>query len=654
MYSFIWLFCLVVGAYSAVAQPASEIQRESQRLKGYLTDLNLAVQDIHYNNYEQVVYQKVCPYMDKLQRMEQQQKVPPPTRQKILESVVRIYGKAFDFSQEHYLMYCLYNYYKSKKPPVEILKISQRVLSVAKQKQFQSMWQICDKEDREGNGDKPIVSANKTPDKRFYLLSKADYESMSPALRLSYIQKTKKAFLDFELSQTDSWQVSSLEKEADFKDFLFDLFLVSALAQSKGRCLIGGKMRPLVYSKRLNRTVCPVYGNNCGGSKNNFQCGVVFSSACIPINPVRSVSERCFQASKNKSLSPKDYAKHKSYVDNVINQYCVGRRAKRAGCMYFMNKIKQINSSFITALPVSQPAPAKSQAEAKTEANAVCEGDCEKKNSGVTDIVKAIDSVQTEEEDVAQHFSDVIFDNAKCKCGGNNGCKRGCLPKDQISNNQSPPIVPCKGEKKPYKSTGNCMRHVTGAIMSVIRQKLAVYCNEDPQNAKKDYNQCMKDFNFPSKKNNICRNGFVFPSALCALNLDGQSKGDFRQIKNRKVRRDCKKWDKLNQSLTSFPIKQDDGTVKQVPLFKKVPLENSDFQKDPSQIPEGAIVVMQSPTRHGHVEIKTNKNECGRDQNQACFCSDFCRSRSQYNAPFKVQAVFQWNPEIVKYAKQRK
>ena len=645
MYSFIWLFCLFAGAYSALAQPASG----SSRLNVYLTDLNLAVQNIQENNYEQVVYQKVCPYMNKLQLLEQQQKIHPQIRQKFLELVVNVYGRAFDFSQEHYLMYCLYNYYKSSKPPEDILRISQQILSHKKQTQFISMWKICDKEEKQGNGDNHTVSAKNTSNKNSYLLSKEDYANISPDFRLSYIQKIKKAFLDFELNQT-ARQVVSFEKRANFKAFLFDFFVVSALAQSQ--CLIGGKMRPLVYSKRLRRTVCPVYGNSCGGSKNNFQCGVVFSSACIPINPVRSVSERCYKASQNEPLSLKNYAKYKSYFDNVINNYCVGRKAKRAGCIYFMNKINQINSSFTKTSPVKKPSSAKTQVEAKTSADAVCTKDCEKKNSDVTDIAKAIQTVQT--EDITQHFSDTIFDNAKCKCGGNNGCKRGCQPKDQISKDQSPPIVPCKGEKTPYKSTGNCMRHVTGAIMSVIRQKLAVYCNEEAQNAQKDYYQCMKDFNFPSRKNNICRNGFVFPSALCALNLDGKSAGDFQKITNSKVRKNCKTWDKLNQSLTTFPVKQDDGTVKQIPLFKKVPLENSGFQKDPSKIPNGAIVVMQSPTKHGHVEIKTNRNKCGIDQKQACFCSDFCRSRSQYNAPFKVQAVFQWNPEIVQYAKQSK
>ena len=670
-----FLCCFAISGHLCFAQKTAT----QNSLHFYLTDLISAGSDIQNHNYEEVIYQKVCPYMDGLHSMELNQTgsahpargaVSIATRQKLLEEVVQVYGRVFDFSDEHYLMYCIYNYYKSKKTGNEIFKITQQVLSNKKQKQFKGMWEICDREEKTGNGDNPQISAKNPPIDHPYLLPTENYKNMSSSLRLSYIKKIKKAFLQLELNQTGSRQAKSSQMEnliAFLK--LSSFFIEPSFAQFQGRCLIGGNMRPLTYSKRLKRKVCPIYGNSCGGSKNNFKCGPIFNNKCIPINPVRSMSQRCYQASQKEPVNPEDYKEYKSFADNVIKQYCIGRRAKRAGCINFINRIKQINNSTVKAIspkpvakplakPLAKPSSAKETANTKTEADVVCTGDCPqpKKKSIIENIVQAIQNAQTQddsEKDIARHFADIISDTATCKCGSNDACKRGCQPKGTISKNQSPPVVQCRGRKKESKSTGNCMRHVTGSIMSTIHQKLAIYCDEAPQTSK-DYSQCVRDFRFPSRKNNICRNSFVFPSALCALNLDGNSSGDFQKIQNKKVRKECKKWDKLNRSLTTFPIKQDDGTVRHVPLFKKIPLEGQDFQSNPDKIPQGAIVVMQSPSKHGHAEIRTSKNNCGKDKNQACFCSDFCRGRAKYNATFKIQAVFQWNPEIIAYAKQRK
>ena len=595
---------MVLGGYSSLAQSA----KANDRLQFYLTDLRSATAQIHYHNYEEVVYQKVCPYMENLHSMERAQKINPSLRQKILNEVVRIYDKAFDFSGEHYLMYCIYNYYKSTNKANEIFQITQRFLSPKKQKKFKRMWKICDQEEREGNGDShPTVSAKKSLNKHSYLLPKEDYKNLTLAFRLNYIKKIKRAFLKFEVDT----RKSALEHKTAS---LLNFFIARSLASSQGQCLIGGKMRSLVYSQRLRRTVCPVYGNSCDGSKNNFQCGPVFSSKCIPINPVRSISERCYKSSQNEPLPLKNYEKYKSDFDNTIKQYCRGKRAKRVGCIYVTNRIKQINRLMVKTPSSSVKQPSSffkdKKPQANTEAQAVCTENCEKKNSDIADIDKALKSAR-DQEDIVQFFSDTVFDNAKCTCDGNNACKRGCQTK--VARNQSPPVVKCKGPRRdPSESTGKCMRYVTGAIMSVVRQKLAIYCNENSQNTKKDYNQCMQDFRFPSPKNNICRNGFVFPSGLCALNLDGKSAGDFQNIKDSEVREECEMWDQLNQSLVTFPVKQANGDVKQVPLFKKMDLKkNQEFQKDPSKIPEGAIVVMKSKSRHGHAEIKTSKNNCG-------------------------------------------
>ena len=59
----------------------------------------------------------------------------------------------------------------------------------------------------------------------------------------------------------------------------------------------------------------------------------------------------------------------------------------------------------------------------------------------------------------------------------------------------------------------------------------------------------------------------------------------------------------------------------------------------------------QSP--YGHVEIKTNKKTCGKDKDEACFCSDFCESRTGENAyetaGYKVQKAFVLDDEVLKH-----
>jgi len=130
------------------------------------------------------------------------------------------------------------------------------------------------------------------------------------------------------------------------------------------------------------------------------------------------------------------------------------------------------------------------------------------------------------------------------------------------------------------------------------------------------------------------------------LNLDEQSARVYNAIPHKGLRSKCKNWDRYNQSLLHVNHLLYEGI--KVPLFKKIPpAENKVFQKDPRKIPEGAIIITKSHLKHGHVEVKTNRNVCGKNKTQTCFCSDYCRERLKYEWP--VLAVFEWSPEFIRY-----
>ena len=82
------------------------------------------------------------------------------------------------------------------------------------------------------------------------------------------------------------------------------------------------------------------------------------------------------------------------------------------------------------------------------------------------------------------------------------------------------------------------------------------------------------------------------------------------KCKHYDVKKGCKAWESSNQDLITFPILYNEGKgIKEVPLFTKIPLKK--IGDDPSNIPDGAIVVMKSKSKHGHIEIKTDKKDCG-------------------------------------------
>ena len=677
----LWLVYPSLG-HSAPAPSSPEVSKKlsinlavksSAGISFYLKELQKARQNIRYENYEQVVYQKICPYLKDIKSMElKNQELDQNTRIKIVTEAVKIYNKALDFSEEHYLMYCLYNYYENAHSD-EVFRISKKFLPLKKQKQFKDMWALCDRETKEGNGDQ----VNTPLEQPYLLLPEENYKAMSEGLQLSYIKKVKKAFFNLENTATNP-VLSAEQKTGSFLKFLNFFFIKYSQAdlgvELKDKCLIGGQIRDRIYSHKLRRTVCPTKNNTCGEAKNSFKCGPIFNNKCIAYHPVGTISKRCYKASINKPISPEDYKKYKSHFDKIVTEYCTGRRTRLASCIHFANRIKQINNlsnvtpEQKTALkrnirpPKKAPRRQSNQepqnltSHEQTEADAPLCTDCETTNTETQKLKETVDQATKKsgqkppQKGLVKYFVDTIFTNVSCECEkSNDGCTRGCLPKNQVDNDKSPPISQCVEDEK-KTSRGVCMRYVTNAIMNTVHNLLAIHCNENKNS--KDYYQCVSDDDHPR---NICKHGFVLPSALCALNLDGQSDKDFKKIQNTEVRQKCKYHNKLNSSLYHFPVIQEDGSIKNIPLFKKMdPKQLKELQNDTSQIPEGAIIVTNSSNKNGHVEIKTDKKNCGEHQNQTCFCSDFCRERPKYQAPFIVQAVFQWNPEIIKYAKKPK
>lgn len=257
-----------------------------------------------------------------------------------------------------------------------------------------------------------------------------------------------------------------------------------------------------------------------------------------------------------------------------------------------------------------------------------------------------------------EYFFSIILENTDCKCQGNDGCTRGCRPKshaDRLERDQYPPFTKCTTKKSIRHSSDHCAKHVTGAIMTVLNDLLDNHCKNTEEEIPKNitnYLKCLKNFKEDVKNDNIsiCRHSFKFRYAFCMLNLDGQNAQIYNSISDKTVRSICKAWAHYNQTLLTMNIPLYNGEIIRIPIFNRIPSEqNKEFQKDPSKIPKGAIIVVKSAKspRFGHVEVKTDRNECGEDKTQTCFCSDYCRERSSYNRP--VLAVFEWNPEFIRY-----
>ena len=139
------------------------------------------------------------------------------------------------------------------------------------------------------------------------------------------------------------------------------------------------------------------------------------------------------------------------------------------------------------------------------------------------------------QEQVLRHFSEIIFQNSFCRCQGNNGCTRGCWQKQWLGNSHSPSFRKCVGKKSVSRSLNVCARHVNGAIMNFIHKFFTGYC-ENTEAGKvmgaMTYQKCVLNFGKDVVIDNIslCRHGFIFPSAYCMLNLNGQSAHLYKKV----------------------------------------------------------------------------------------------------------------------------
>ena len=249
-------------------------------------------------------------------------------------------------------------------------------------------------------------------------------------------------------------------------------------------------------------------------------------------------------------------------------------------------------------------------------------------------------------------FVDTLFQNTDCFCQGNDACTRGCLPKNLIQNRKAVAVKKCVGKKNISTTKNYCARHVNAAITNTIEAFFSPFCSKMFSHLK-GYKQCVADFktDISNKHINICQHAFIFPSALCMLNLSGEDFSIYNKISNKHVRKTCKNWDLYNKNLYSFSSPYlNHGKIS---MFKKIPnSEYSLFIKNPSKIPVGAIIVSKSLGRHGHVEVRTDKVLCGKNKDKVCFCSDYCQERKQYSWPHQILAVYEWNPEFLKYIDQ--
>ena len=439
--------------------------------------------------------------------------------------IVKVYGKVLDYSMDHNYMYCLYHYFKSPKPE-EIFHISKQVLNQIKHKQFLDRLKTCHKEETEGNGDEheKIEIYQKEKKEEFHLQKETFYD---------------RSILDQFFYNKDLTHLVRNGLHFSGSLFLDDLSSLLTLKDQKNKCFIGGVFKKLFYSRSKRRYVCLPEGNRCNGV-DSFKCGLIFNEKCVSLYPVRSLSKRCYEAAKEEFFDEQEYYKYMETVHSYYELYCSEKEEQGGGkstaCQYYRQRVKELNTYFSI----------QDQREEEQELNQTEEKACFDCSESLEDIKKS---------DMIGYFSDTIFENSSCKCQGNSRCTRGCK-KDGVF-----PQIRCRGKKNKDISLSYCMRYTNGAIMNTLHTFLGRYCPNDPF----DYDLCLDSAE--SRKNTLCDQSFVFPSALCGLSLDGQDR--YKIIRHKRVRSRCRRWLRHNKKLTVFEILGQDGQVLKKSLYFK-------------------------------------------------------------------------------------
>ena len=663
-------------------------EKAHQNLSASIADLQRVRRGISAETFNSAVYDKLCPYLEEIGKMEKAGiRFSSLHRRRFLREVVRIYDRVMDFSYEHHTVYCVYHYYGSSRP-TELFDIAKNILSRKKQKKLQYLLDVCKSEETYGNGDRDISTLNNRKDKRIRLISDEEYRRFSLKTRRKYIQQVKKTYLQFEERNR-----KSLSSRRELKgDFLSELFFPRAAAATRRTtCLIGGRVRETMTAAS-GGVFCPSAGNPCGnsacgGNSNTFKCGGIYHERCVCRKPVGNLSRRCSSASLKGPLRP--YSDYSSAVDR-IEDYCRNSaHAKDTGnCNRFKDELNHINTSTLAECRKNGNCPpenliisegpitganAITPEEGQTEAGGVCL-DCALSSLQFSSLRKTAEELQEVSQslnDPVERFVNLTYENSSCYCGTNDGCSRGCNnftshPPSNKCTQELPRNLRNRGlpgkKNSRYKSTGLCMKHITGSLMNTLHSSLREHCQEVTANDSESASpysdpykkgKCYKNFSKESEPD-ICRYGFKFPSALCALAFGGEEATVYNKaVKDERVRNKCKRWHYHNQALSSIVVRGEDGKTKKISIFKTVPREKyAAYQTKPETIPSGALIVSKTAGRHGHIEIKTDK-KCGPGKAQSCFCSDFCAGRKSGYHGKEIEAVFEWNPEFIKYVREK-
>ena len=485
-----------------------------------------------------------------------------------------------------------------------------------------------------------------------------------------------------------------ISSSLSLKLFLFSVFYFEKAEAilDDSQCLIGG-----VVKQKVNG-VCPINDRGCEGPES-FQCGPIFNNKCVSSRG--NVSVACAEAARKEEIPSNLESQYEEPLENIFDHFCLGSSStecKNFGERYEGYKRQSFNqtpplqfntldnfypsTSRETSIPVTsseddiESLTEITEEETETEAQPICI-DCvirrDTQASTLRQTLEAIENPITEaqaqiwkkdlqeldrvsgQSEFVNLLSNNLYENSQCLCGGTDVCTQGCN-----DSGKGPPKIFCQGRKSPAKSKGRCMGHSNNGLMTTLNSYLSDHCKktgEGSNSSRTSYNQCVAEARKPGFEPSICQNSLIMPHALCALSLHG-GKANYSGVQSH-VRRDCKAWAKYNKHLLDFPIPEESGETKTVSLFKQIPLEavKKDGKIDPDKLPAGAIVVMNSRSASGHVEIKTNLNECG-DSKSTCFCSDFCSSRdgqkAYENQGLKMRGIFVINPEIVEYIEGEK
>lgn len=508
--------------------------------------------------------------------------------------------------------------------------------------------------------------------KRLKLLPVSAYRRLSSSAKHKYIKNVKKIFLKFELAVKDTASVQSdtalllLIKRANF------LFISRANAAQGDPCIVGGVLRT-----RNAEDKCPMDDRICELGPGSFRCGDVYGNHCIMNNSWalrQTVSDRCHDESTALRVSALNYPEYKARVEATAQEYCNSLEDSDAddGCRNLLMRLKALENKTQERSPASA-------LEKETEAGTLCMDDaCRSTQEGsttneLTEIQQTIDTATGADQDekfseLMEYFTDNISEISQCNCERkNSACSGGCAPKAEIEELGYGSPNPFEVCTRPREKTNDlCMRYVRNSIMNTSRKFLKKFCKEHmnitpPVNLQDEW-KCEREYaaletavrdegnSDRAEDFNICAHGFSFSDAFCAINLDGQGADHYMNdtdsdlISEPSVKERCNIYGGVsNTNVAYIPIKNDKGEiVEKIPLFKRVENTNNryaDFTNDPSTIPEGAIVLSDTGSDEGHIEIKT-----GGDQ----FCSDFCSNKSgTYGSPIK--AVFEWNPRLAEF-----